>query len=201
MLPGVLLFVLAVVALLAIPVGVSFRLPEPPGRRADVRLHWAFGLLRVRVFPSRAAPSAQPDRTGDARRRPPGARSDNACGGRSPWFALVRQPASRRRILAFIRDIWRAIRKDELRMRVRVGLGDPADTGQLWALLGPLSPLMAGMSRASIAIEPEFLEQTLSLEGSGRVQFVPLRLLYLTAALIVSPAIWRSMKQAKASIA
>ena len=51
--------------------------------------------------------------------------------------------ADRRGIVRSLSDVWRAIYKKDVRLLVRMGLGDPAETGQLWVVLGPLSGMFA----------------------------------------------------------
>lgn len=80
-------------------------------------------------------------------------------------------------------------------MHLRIGLGDPADTGQLWALMGPVAGVLANCKGASFEIEPEFYEETFELDSSGRIEFVPLQILYLTIAMLLSPPVWRGIKE------
>ena len=49
MLTGLLVFLIALTALLAIPVTVLFRLSWPDVQENDVELQWGFGLVRVRL--------------------------------------------------------------------------------------------------------------------------------------------------------
>ena len=110
-------------------------------------------------------------------------------------LATLRQKSFRQRILRFGRDIWRALRKRNLYLRIRVGLGDPAETGQLWALFGPLSGLLVNIEDASIALEPEFIDAVFELDSSGKISVIPLQLLYLVLGLLCSPPFWRGMQK------
>jgi len=53
-------------------------------------------------------------------------------------LTALRDAALRRRVWRLIRDLRQAIRLQRGHLHARLGLGDPADTGRLWALLGPL---------------------------------------------------------------
>ena len=75
-----------------------------------------------------------------------------------------------------------------------LGLGDPADTGQLWALMGPVSALSSNLRDAAVHIEPDFNEATLEVDGSGEIRIVPLEFLYLGCGLLVSPSFWRGAR-------
>ena len=96
-------------------------------------------------------------------------------------------------MLRFVSDLWRAIRKKNVRLRVRMGLGDPADTGQLWAVLGPLSGMFSCSRDIRIAIEPDFLDATLDVDSSGTVRMIPLQLAIIALGLFLSPAVWRGI--------
>jgi hypothetical protein len=190
-LTGVALFLLLLVALLALPVTLTFRLGWQQTLHGQVQLGWAFGLLRVRIplskaeFASRAGekPLKKKDRSREPARK-----------GGNP-FKLMRQKPFRRRVIRFVGELWRAVHKQDVRLRLRIGLGDPADTGQLWAIMGPLAGVLANAREAAVAIEPDFLDATLEFDGSGSVRFVPLQLLWLTLAMLLSPPVWQGMRQ------
>jgi hypothetical protein len=110
-------------------------------------------------------------------------------------MAALRQQRLRRRIIRYIGDCWHAVHKRDLQLRLRIGLDDPADTGQLWAIMGPVAALLANNKEALFEIEADFYEEIFELDGSGNVEFVPLKILYLTLAMLLSPAIWQGIKQ------
>lgn len=191
MLTGVMVFLLLLIALLAIPVTLSFKVSWQHNLQNDIELQWAFGLVRVRI------PAFQP--------KPPSAefeelghrigRFERSSRKKKNVFAVVRQKRFRRRIIRFINDLWHAVHKKNLRLRVRVGLGDPADTGQLWAICGPVAGILANVQEASINIEPEFLDTTFELDSSGSIRIIPLQMICLTVALLLSPSVWHGIKQ------
>lgn len=195
MLTGLLVVLLAVTALLAIPVTVLFRLSWPDGGDNAVRLHWAFGLVRVRL-PTKPSASEPADRDSGRTDKKRPARPSR---GKPDIWAAIRQARFRRRMLRFVGDVWAAIHKHDVRLRMRVGLGDPADTGRLWAAFGPVSGVLASVRSVAIHVEPEFQDQTLELAGRGRLRIVPLQLLCLAGALCLSPSIWRGVRAMRTS--
>jgi len=191
MLTGAAAFLLLLIALLAIPVTLRFQLSWRQGLRDDVRLQWAFGLVSVRIpsFQSKApSPQGKEREPGVGRVKPPSRQKRN-------FFGAFRQKRFRRRIIRFVGDLWRAVHKDNIDLRVRVGLGDPAETGQLWALVGPVAGLLATIRDASIRIEPDFFDATFELDSSGSIRLIPLQMIYLTLALLLSPPVWQGMRQ------
>ena len=98
-------------------------------------------------------------------------------------------------MLRFLRDIWQSIRKQNLTLRVRIGLDDPADTGRLWAVVGPIAGMLTMVKDASIEIAPEFTDAVFELDSSGKIRVVPLQMIYLAFGLLLSPSFWRGLKQ------
>ena len=187
MLAGLLVVLLTVIALLAIPITVTFRVAWRGAFENDIRVEWAFGFVHKRLPTGKTAgpPTEDVHQTGPKR---PSDKKFNA-------FAAIRQKRFRQRVIRFVSDLWRAVHKQDLRLRARLGLGDPADTGQLWALLGPISALLANVPDASIRLEPEFQDEMIELDSSGIVRLIPLQFVYLTAALLLSPPVWQGLKQ------
>jgi len=184
--------VLLLIALLAVPVVMSYRLSWRQSLRGQLRLQWLFGLVRFSIPLQRAEGDhgAAP-----AKRQPRG----KAAGRQSNPIAALRQADFRQRCLRFAREVWHAIHKTDLRLRLRIGLGDPADTGRLWAIVGPVSGYLGGYRHAAIEIEPEFIDAVFELDSSGSIRVIPLQLIYLTLALLLSPAIWRGVRTMRAA--
>jgi hypothetical protein len=189
-LTGVMLFLLVIVALLAVPVTLHYRVSWQRAFQGSVNLHWLFGLVRVKL------PSPQPKAASSGKRKSvKKKRKKDASRKQSSPAAAIRSKPFRQRVVRFIREIWCAIHKQNLRLRIRIGLGDPADTGQLWALMGPLSGLLANTREATIEIEPEFVDAVFELDSSGSIRVIPLQLLYLVFGLLLSPSIWRGIRR------
>jgi hypothetical protein len=186
---GVLLFLLVLIALLAVPVTLTYQLSWRQEFEGSFHLRWLFGLVRIELPMSQSKTHATPQSKikQQTHKKAPGKKS-------SP-MAAIWQKSFRRRIIRFIRDVWRATHKQDLRLRVRIGLGDPADTGQLWAVVGPVSGVLATVQEASIELEPEFIDTVFELDSSGNVRLIPLQMIYLTFALLLSPSIWRGIKR------
>lgn len=185
----VVIILLLITALLAVPLTINFRLSRYESTEGEVALQWLFGLVKVDL--SNIQPDEQSDEKQKAKR--PGRRRSSKL---NPSTALHQRPF-RQRLIRFARDIWHAIRRDDFRLTLRLGLGDPADTAQLWAIIGPLSGMLFMAEDAEITIEPDFIETSFEFEGSGRIRLIPIQLLYLVMGLLLSPAIWRGLNSAR----
>jgi hypothetical protein len=188
----------SVLLLLAVPVNVDFRVEgvEPFGGHVGVR--WLFGLVRIRIpFPGARAPR---------RRREADPAAARARGGSTAFdrgrdvLASLRQAGFRRRVYRLGGDLFRAIHVQRVRLLMRLGLGDPADTGLLWTVVGPVNA-MARSRDADIRIEPDFLEPVLEFQADGSFLVVPLRLVFLVVGFALSPPTlraWHTLRRNRA---
>lgn len=193
MLTGILIVLVALALLLLIPVTLAFRIDWPERRNQDIRVIWAFGLVNVRVSES--------DANDDDDERAPEAEDeddDEDAKGSSKPLAAIRYKPFRQRMYRLVRELWRAIGKDDVFLRIRVGLDNPADTGQLWAWLGPLSAFVSHARDAEVSLQPEFRFEQLDVDAGGRIRIVPLQILGLALGLALSREFWRGLRLARA---
>ncbi|MBA4176257.1 MAG: hypothetical protein C0505_06820 [Leptothrix sp. (in: Bacteria)] len=175
--------------LLAVPVGVEFRLRRVGAFDARVTIRWLFGLVRLRAgWPMPAAGARRP---APARRAKPG-HGPRGSPGRA--LRLFGDAAFRRRVVRLVRDLVAAARLRDLSLHARLGLGDPADTGRLWALIGPLNAAAQGLARCELRVEPDFGDPVFEFDARGAALLVPLRLLALGVAFVLSPATLRAWR-------
>ncbi len=179
------------VALLAVPLTVVFSIHRMEETEGYVRFRWLFGLVRFQLRIPRAAKARpRPTPAPKKKAKPPGRtrKKSNARG----IVSLLRQSAFRRRVCKFIRDILTATHARDLFLRLRIGLGDPADTGRLWAIIGPVAGLAQNLRSATVRIEPEFIDPVFEVETHGRFRLVPIQVIALTAAFMLSPTMLRA---------
>lgn len=185
MLIGAAAFVIILIALLAVPVSLRFRIHWRETLQEDVHLIWGFGLVRVRIPLKKVV--AAPHEQKRVRRR--------ARATRPNVLDALRDRSFRRRVMRFAGDLLRSVQKKDVRLRLRVGLDDPAETGWLWAVLGPIAGFAAMLRDISIRLEPEFLEPAFELDTSGTIRLIPIYAIGLTLLLLLSPAFWRGMRR------
>lgn len=180
--------VLALVLLLAVPVAVAFRLQRVEAFGGRITVRWLFGLVRFAV---QVPGPAEPAHTRPKARAKAGKRR-----ARRSMFAVVRQAAFRRRVYRLLKDLVAATHPRGMSLRMRVGLGDPADTGRLWAFVGPLNAAAGNLRDVEVQIEPEFMDPTFEFHFAGRLLVIPLQLVALAIVFALSPAslrAWRTL--------
>lgn len=198
-LAGVAALLGLVLGLLAVPVAVAFRCQRTGTLRGQVRVRWLFGLVRLRIgWPTAHAGRAASDTRGSARARE--ARTGRGKRrGHVRVLRLLRDAALRRRVVRLARDVFAALHLRQLSLRARLGLGDPADTGRLWALLGPVHAAAQGRAGIELQIEPAFQDAVFEFDARGRCLLVPLQFLALAAAFVFSPATIRAWQTARSA--
>jgi hypothetical protein len=188
---------LVLLLLLAVPVHVSFRCEGIETPNAKLAIRGLFGLLCFSVERPTAQPAPGPRKL--VRPRAGAQVKQRWSGpGRLDLPAVFGQTAFRRRMLRLARDLLAAAHLRQLRLQMRLGLGDPADTGRLWAVMGLVSAWARTLRDAQVQIEPEFGDALLEFQAEGQARLVPLRLLILLLVFALSPAslrAWRTLKR------
>lgn len=193
MLTGLLLFVLVLLVLFALPLTITFNLLWERSLSGSLRIGWANNLVHTTI-------PLGSDTGGGDKRKPKGKdKRKKKRHNRLSVKTLLRNKPFRKRILGYLRDTWGAIEQRDLKLFMRIGLDDPADTGELWALLGPLSAILFTHRNSQISLQPDFLDQAFELQSSGTIRIVPLQHLYLTTRLLASPTIWSGIIRARRS--
>lgn len=182
------------VLLLAVPVEMVFRFEGIEAFNGQITLRWLFGLVRFRIrIPGVSHAPAEPKTAPAAKVRvKPEKRSH-----RPDVLAVLRQAAFRRRVFRFAADLVRAAHLRRLRLRLRLGLGDPADTGRLWAFVGPLNAVAQKLQHAQVQIEPEFMDPVFEFQAHGRLLLIPLQVVILAISFALAPAsirAWRTLQ-------
>ena len=184
--------------LLVVPIEASFRFQGIEVFKGQMTIRWLFGLVRFHVRstdstkPQPAEPRATKDTATASDKRVRRSRRANV-------LAVLRQAAFRQRVYRLFKDLVRAVQLKDLGLEMRLGLGDPADTGRLWAIVGPLNAAAQNLSNAVIRIEPEFMDPVCEFDAHGRFFLIPLRLLALVFAFALSPPTIRALRMLRAS--
>jgi hypothetical protein len=190
MLLGAIVVLVVLVAVLAVPIAVRFDVSWHGELEQRVDLIWAFGLVRKRLpFVDTRSPNVP-----RAARKSHEQTRDRSRRRRAHVLAALRLKSFRRRLLRFLASLWHAIRKDHVNVAVRLGLGDPADTGRLWGLIGPCAGLLQRVPEMAVSVEPDFQDAVFDLDSSGALRVVPLNVLLIIVGLAVSPTFWRGIR-------
>ncbi len=171
---GVVLFF---VLLLAIPVDVVFYLEKEEDFKSGTTAKWLFGLVSRDI---------------GGRERKPTKRK----GKRSirPLLAMLRSRGFLRRVLRLLTDVLRRTKVRDLKLDVRVGLDDPADTGLLFAAIGPMAGYLMAFTPMDVEVQPDFEQETLRGFFRSDVRIFPIRLVLPFTLFALSPTTLRALR-------
>ena len=167
---------LALLGLLAVPVDLRFAFGA--AARSHLEIAWGFGLWRGEL---RGRPRAE-------RRRSSGRWSEPAA-----WVRAWREGLGDR-VPPLLRSLRRGVRVREVKLRARVGLGDPADTGILVGFAAPLLTMARAAPRLDLRLEPDFAREVLEGEARGELRAFPLLVLPPLLRFALSPTTVRAVR-------
>lgn len=96
-------------------------------------------------------------------------------------------------LLRWLRRIIAILAPSEVRLRLRVGTGDPYETGRLCGALSPCWVYLTDTTSADLELMPDFVDRTFELDAHALVRFVPLVLLGTTLSYFFTPPPWRAL--------
>jgi len=150
------------VLLLSIPVQASFSSGDSPEtRKTTITVKWLFGLIRFRLSPKRR----ERREPGKAKRRP------------GVLAVTLRTPGFVPKLLSLGRDLLHVVHVRWLRVDLKVGLSDPADTGMLAGGIMPAMALIHSYRQVELNIEPDFRREGLALQVNGEAGVYPIALI------------------------
>jgi len=183
--------------LLAIPISISYSINTHQQLRGYSCVTWLFGLMKFHTdFP--LEPKTKPTPLRD--KKEPLAKASKRVTAKNNmsgigWF---KQSTFRCHTMTFINRLLAASHARELYLRCRIGLGDPADTGMLWAFMGPVSAMMTNVRFMKIELEPDFTDFGIEFKSHGHFKLIPLQVIGLIIIFILSPTTirtWRMTQQ------
>jgi hypothetical protein len=189
--------VLLVLAL-AVPVNLLYALKREGEWQGRIVIYWLFGLVHLSFRPGRR-------REGSTSRRRPRPTSRIFRGGkrlikgRCDLLAVMRTPGFARRVVDLVGGLLEAARPRRLRIHFIIGMEDPADTGRLWAILGPLRLLFrkticGRASGVAIEISPDFSGPRFKGYSCASLRFVPLEMIGLVVGFLFSAPALRAAR-------
>ena len=175
------------VLLLSVPIDLSFSLKTDERFRSRVRIGWLFGLVGKDLGGGENAnepkDEEKPKKQGRRSKRSP-----------RPFLAAIRTRGFPGQSLRFARRMLRAIRVRELNLGLQIGLGDPAETGQLLGLVSPVTACVGAIPGVQMSVEPDFYEETFRSYCNGSVRIYPIRMVPPMVLFALSLTSFRGLK-------
>ena len=160
-----------VILVLCVPLEMVVRLDADGRPRFRMRLVWLFGLVSKEITKARKKP--EEERRVTEGKRKPRKRKIKA----RTILEILRTRGLLKQLKRLLKDILRRLKIRDLAADITVGLSDPADTGLLFALIGPATFFLGSSRIHDIRVQPSFEDEAV-FKGylSGAVRLLPIQL-------------------------
>jgi hypothetical protein len=175
------------ILILCLPLDIRLQLVTQEKPRFGIRLAWLFGLVSKEV--SKGKKKAEEKRR--VVRRKPRRRRIRA----GAMLQILRTKGLSRQFVSFLKGILSCLKIRDLGMNLRVGLDNPADTGLLFAFVGPATSFLSSSFPHEIRVQPSFDDKAI-FEGylHGTVRLRPIQLAAPFLRFVFSLATMRAVK-------
>ena len=189
---SILILFMLLLGLLAVPLSLSYSINRDLKQlQGNARIRWLFGLVNFQTHFPVASSAAIDDR------HKPKNKTETKKSNNNNFVSLFKHKQFRKHSIQFIKKLLRACHARNLFLKLRIGLGDPADTGMLWSIMGPISGMLKNLQGININIQPEFMDETLAIESHGNFRFIPLQFIALLSAFLLSPITIRAWQKSR----
>lgn len=174
-----------VIFILCIPLDLTLRVDSYPRPAFRARLTWLFGLVRRETTRVPVRRKALERWRRIVRRKEL----------RRVIFGALRSGKTLRGAVRLLEGMIAALRVREFVVDFEVGLGDPADTGMLFAFLGPIVLLLNSVLGGQVCVRPDFTPQP-ALAGHSylELRMRPIRFLSPVLRFALSPSGMRTVR-------
>lgn len=169
-----------------VPFSVELWVRTAEGVGGAARIRWggiALGRVPLRAPSARVAPAEHAKKL----------RREKAPPSWDKTRALVFSEDFAGSLVRWFRRLLRQLRPRDVRVSLRLGLGDPGDTGQLWGALAALFSVMRDETSAEINAVPDFLEAAFDLDLHATIRIVPLFFFATLCGYFFTRAPWRAV--------
>ncbi len=167
------------VLLLVIPIDLAFSIERSDSFKMKARVKWMFGLLGKDITRGKK-PAEKPVK----KRR----------GNIMSLVAAFTTEGFAQKFLSFLKDVLRVLKIRELKANLTVGLGNPADTGMLFAVIVPTMVFFRNLSSVNVEVEPDFEEEKLHGYCAGNVRAMPLKFVTISIPFIFSATTLKALR-------
>ncbi len=161
---AVLLFLI-----LCIPLNMVLHADVYGKPKLQLRISWLFGLVSKEITGEKKKPKEK--------RKEAGGKKKHNWRDSGVIFGILRTKGMLRQLKELLQGVFPCFKFKDLVADFKIGLGDPADTGLLFAIIGPATAFLGSSRRHQIRFEPYFGDDAI-LQGysHGIARLQPIRL-------------------------
>ena len=182
------------ILVLCVPFGITLRLDVYGRPKLRLKLTWLFGLVRRELSKGKKKPGKEkPEEKKAVLKSKPKAKRRK--GGAKLIFNLLRTRGLPRQIKKLVAGMFRPLKIRDFGADFRIGLDNPADTGMLFAAIGPALLLLSSAFPHRMRMQPSFADGAV-FEGylHGTLRLRPIQLIIPVLGFVFSLPVFRAMK-------
>ena len=178
-----------IILVLCIPLDAVLHIDVYGRPKFHMKLVWLFGLVSKEITRTKKKPEEEKG-VAEGKQKP----RKRKIKVRT-IFQILRTKGLLGQLKRLLKDIFKCLKIRELRANFRVGLDDPADTGLLFALIGPVTFFLGSSRVHEVKVQPSF-EDEVVFEGylHGATRLVPIQLAIPCLRFVFSLAAIRTVK-------
>ncbi len=182
------------ILVLCVPLGITLRLDVYGRPKLRLKLTWLFGLVGREVSKGKKKPGKEKPEEKKAMLKG-GPKAKRGKGGARLIFNLLRTEGLPRQIKNLVTGIFRPLKIRDFGADFRIGLDNPADTGMLFAAIGPALLLLSSAFPHRMRMQPSFADGAV-FEGymHGALRLRPIQLIIPVLGFVFSLPAFRLMK-------
>jgi len=156
--------------LLCLPIELSVRAELRERRRLQLKFTWLFGLVNREI-------TGKKEKRGEKKETGKSTKKRRRLDPRI-IFSIIQNKGLLPRLKTLVKDLFSRLKFRDLAADLTIGLGDPGDTGMLFAFIGPVTAFFGSSHRHRIAIKPSFdSEAVLHGDTKGTIKIYPVQLI------------------------
>ncbi len=190
-----ILFFLIVIWLLSVPIEINLTIDTNSTNKLQFRTKWLYGLVTFQSSKFKLGEQTNKGirKTKKTRKYKKKQKPSNNGNARRFILAMIKSKGFLKRIIQFISDCIKSIRFRDTQISVLVGLGDPADTGNIVAILAPIFLWLRLGPISNATFEADYYHLIFRFTASAKIRVIPLDYVRLIFCLLISPTLWRSV--------
>ena len=174
--------------ILSVPLDFAFQMDTHKSPKFKIRLVWLFGLVDKDLKQLRQKPKKKEKVVEDKQKSKDRIEA-------STVYQILKTKGLLKKFKRLLMDVLSCLKLNKLAANLRIGLDNPADTGLLFALIGPANLVVSSCSSHEISVQPSYDDEA-TLEGHlhGTVSLRPIQLVAPLAKFAFSLPAIRSVK-------
>lgn len=180
--------------LLAVPIDLEYQFDNQLEKKSNTRIIWLFGLVNIELKKHKRDIELKKSKIPKAKKKRK--TTANVKTNIRLFLAVIKSEGFLKRILKLFREMLTVSEIKRLQARLGFGLGDPAETGQLYGMVSPMFTFMYAMPGVNFVVIPIFDRTIFQAEISATLRIVPLRFIRAILCFIFSIESLRAIKAA-----